>query len=154
MSYYIYKICCDDCPDFIYIGSTKAFRERKRRHKRNCYNENDQRHNNKLYSTIRENGGWDNWRMVILEECGEITFIQAKIKEEEYRVKLNGNLNSQKCHTTEEERKARDKVNKREWHVNKFNPTIECECGGKYTLHHKETHFKTKKHLEYEKNNI
>jgi hypothetical protein len=29
MSYYIYKICCDDCPDFVYVGSTKAFRQRK-----------------------------------------------------------------------------------------------------------------------------
>jgi predicted GIY-YIG superfamily endonuclease len=33
MSYYIYKICCDDCPDFVYVGSTKAFRQRKAQHK-------------------------------------------------------------------------------------------------------------------------
>jgi hypothetical protein len=33
--------------------------------------------------------------MVIIEECGEITFTQARIKEEEHRVKLNANLNSQ-----------------------------------------------------------
>jgi hypothetical protein len=29
MSYYIYKICCDDLPEFVYVGSTKAFRQRK-----------------------------------------------------------------------------------------------------------------------------
>jgi predicted GIY-YIG superfamily endonuclease len=36
MSYYIYKICCDDCPEFVYVGSTKAFRQRKSQHKQDC----------------------------------------------------------------------------------------------------------------------
>jgi hypothetical protein len=102
MSYYIYKICCDDCPDFVYVGSTKAFRQRKAQHKADCNNENSKKYNRKLYTTIRDNGGWDNWRMVIIDECGEINTIQARIKEEEWRIKLTANLNSQKCHTTEE----------------------------------------------------
>ena len=106
MSYYIYKICCDDCPDFVYVGSTKAFRQRKNQHK-DCYNNMKDR---KLYNTIRENGGWDNWRMVILEDLGEVSFTQARIKEEEHRVKLNANLNMQKCHITEEEKKERDNL--------------------------------------------
>jgi hypothetical protein len=29
MSYCIYKIVCDDLPEFIYVGSTKAFRKEK-----------------------------------------------------------------------------------------------------------------------------
>jgi hypothetical protein len=144
MSYYIYKICCDDLPEFVYVGSTKAFRERKRRHKRNSYNDNS-----KLYTTIRENGGWDNWRMVIIEECGEITFTEARIKEEEHRVKLNANLNTTRCFTTEEQKKEQDKETKKRHYLNKPNPKIICECGGKYTLHHKETHFKTIKHMNY-----
>jgi len=110
MSYYIYKICCDDCPDYVYVGSTKAFRERKHRHKLDCNNENSSKINRKLYTTIRENGGWDNWRMVIIEECGEITFTEARIKEEEHRVKLNANLNMKKCYITEEEKKERDNL--------------------------------------------
>ena len=114
MSYYIYKICCDDLPNFVYVGSTKAFRQRKRQHKSSCNNNN----NIKLYQTIRENGGWDNWRMVIIEECGEISFTQAKIKEEEHRVKLNANLNMLKCHTTEEERKEQKKENFKNWNTN------------------------------------
>ena len=104
MSYYIYKICCDDCPEFNYIGSTKAFRQRKQEHKQCCNNENSKKNNLKLYSIIRANGGWDNWRMVIIEECGEISFTQARIKEEENRVKLNANLNMKKCHLTEEQK--------------------------------------------------
>lgn len=110
MTYYIYKICCDDCPDFVYVGSTKAFRQRKAHHKHDCNNENRQSYNQKIYTTIRENGGWDNWRMVIIEDCGEISFTQARIKEEEHRMKLNANLNSQKCYVTEEQNKERDNL--------------------------------------------
>ena len=31
--YIIYKICCNDLPEYIYVGSTKAFRQRKKNHK-------------------------------------------------------------------------------------------------------------------------
>jgi|SaaInlV_125m_DNA_1040241.scaffolds.fasta_scaffold30595_2 hypothetical protein len=175
MSYYIYKICCDDCPEFVYVGSTKAFRQRKSHHKDNCNNRKDTK---KLYNTIRENGGWDNWRMVIIEDCGEISFTQARIKEEEHRVKLNANLNMLRCHRTEEHKKEYDKEyrenNKehikeydKEYYENnkeyikehhkeyneknkeKLNEKINCNCGGKYTYQNKAKHFKTNRHLEY-----
>ena len=131
MSYYIYKICCDDCPDYIYVGSTKAFRERKHRHK-----EQLKVSNTKLYTTIRENGGWDNWRMVILEECGEITLTEARIKEEEYRAKLNANLNMVKCHRTNEERKEYKRQGAKKFYqenkeivLTEQNKKVKCECG-------------------------
>ena len=170
MSYYIYKICCDDCPDFVYVGSTKAFRQRKNQHK-NCYNKE---HSQKLYTTIRENGGWDNWRMVILEECGEITFTQARIKEEEHRVKLNANLNERKCKGDKNEydkeyKKTNEKYkeNQKEYgkeyrEKNKEKITewktrkITCECGRNISLSFKARHERTLIHkkLIEEKNNI
>ena len=178
MSYYIYKICCDDLPDFVYVGSTKSFRNRKYQHKIDCYNENSKKYNRKLYSTIRENGDWDNWRMVILEELGEVSFTEARIKEEEHRVKLNGNLNSIKCHTTEEGYKAikqradkkfteknkdkkqeydkeyreknKDKI--MEWKIQR----ITCECGRTFRIDGKAEHERSLIHkkLIEEKNNI
>ena len=113
MSYYIYKISCDDLPEFVYVGSTKAFRQRKYQHKSVCYNINSKEYDKKLYNIIRENGGWDNWRMVLIEECGEISFTEARIKEEENRVKLNANLNMLRCHRTEEEVKEHNKEYKK-----------------------------------------
>jgi hypothetical protein len=101
MLYVIYKICSDDCPDFIYIGSTKNFTNRKCKHKHNCNNGCSF----KLYNKIREYGGWDNWRMVIIDEIGDVSKTQAKMKEEEWRLKLQANLNTKKCHLTEEELK-------------------------------------------------
>jgi hypothetical protein len=175
MSYYVYKICCDDLPEFVYVGSTKAFRERKRSHKSGC---NDMKDNKKLYQTIRENGGWENWRMVLIEECGEISLTQARIKEEENRVKLNANLNMIRCHRTEEERKnyyeehieelkeykkeyyennkddIKEKIKEyrknnkekiKEYKLQKFN----CECGSVINIDDKARHFKTKIHIKY-----
>jgi len=176
MTYYIYKICSDDLPDFVYVGSTKAFRQRKAQHKTECNNENRQSYNRKLYTTIRENGGWDNWRMVIIEDCGEITFTQARIKEEENRVKLNANLNSQKCHQTEEEKKERhNKESNKSYHNNKEyykeydkeyrennkeaikekrGKKITCECGRTFKICEKARHERSKIHCEFIKNNL
>lgn len=109
MPYCIYKICCDDLPDYVYVGSTKAFRQRKCSHKSDCINVNCRKYNSKIYTTIRENGGWDNWRMVIIEECGEITLTQVRIKEEEWRVKLKANMNTKPCYVTEEQKKENKK---------------------------------------------
>jgi hypothetical protein len=106
MSYIIYKICCEYIPEYIYVGSTKSFIKRKSQHKRACNNGDTK----KLYTTIRENGGWDNWRMVMIEECGEISLTQVRIKEEENRMKLNANLNMKKCHRTEEELKESKRI--------------------------------------------
>lgn len=137
MSYYIYKICCDDLPDFIYVGSTKAFRSRKCQHK---YEVNNTRKNTLLYTTIRENSGWDNFRMVCIEECDETIDSRRKVeaKEEEWRLKLKANMNTYRCHLNDVERKKqqqetvdrnRDKIKerKREAYKNRTEEQIDKE---------------------------
>tara|TARA_R110002020_G_scaffold457723_1_gene674724 strand:- start:263 stop:727 length:465 start_codon:yes stop_codon:yes gene_type:complete len=148
MSYYIYKICCDDCPDYVYVGSTKSFRQRKSQHKKDCSNENSHKYNRKLYTTIRENGDWDNWRMVIIEDIGEVHFTEARIKEEEHRVKLNANLNSHKCYVDKKEynKEYREK-NKEKIKEHKSQPII-CECGRNISLTFKARHERTLIHKE------
>jgi hypothetical protein len=101
MIYYIYKIVCNDVSitDF-YVGSTSNIRNRKCDHKSNCNNENSKKYNIKIYQTIRENGGWDNWRMVVLEEMEEgTTLLQSRMREEHYRLELQAKLNSICCGT-------------------------------------------------------
>ena len=91
----IYKIWKDD--DF-YVGSTTDLASRKSEHKSRCNNEKGKKYNYKIYQTIRENGGWDVWQITPLEEYNECqSQVQARIREEEWSVKLNANLNSQKC---------------------------------------------------------
>ena len=102
MIYTIYKLCCDDTDKF-YVGSTQNGKERKRQHR------NDSKvKQSKVYQTIREFGGWDNWRMIDLEEYTCDTKRQAEKREEEWRVQLQRQLyskpisvpclNSRKCY--------------------------------------------------------
>ena len=150
MSYVIYKIVCDDLLDYVYVGSTVAFRQRKSQHKNNCINPIRKNHNLKLYQTIRDNGGWDKWRMVIINECEKgLTKTQAHIIEEEFRVKLNGNMNIRKCYRTEEELKEYRKEYRKEWAINnKEKSKITCECGCKICKWNLTPHQKTKKHIK------
>ena len=103
-NYIIYKIYCDDCDD-VYIGSTRAFSKRKYHHKNACNNSNHKHYNIKVYQTIRENGGWDCWRMIPVEELGDVSKTQSFIKEEEWRVKLNAKLNQVRAYCTEEQKR-------------------------------------------------
>tara|TARA_R110001592_G_scaffold343358_1_gene633792 strand:+ start:1215 stop:1733 length:519 start_codon:yes stop_codon:yes gene_type:complete len=172
MSYCIYKICCNDLPEYIYVGSTKVFRQRKSHHKQKSIKGNTE----KLYTTIRENGGWDNWRMVIIEECGEISLTQARIREEENRIKLKANLNMKKCHLTEEKikehkkqyyeaNKEANKENKKEQNkqyreTNKekikeyYQQKYTCECGRNFILGCKARHLRTNVHTNFINNKI
>ncbi len=54
--------------------------------------------------------------MKIKDEGYELTFTQARIREEELRVKYNGNLNSYRAYTTEEDKKEYNKENQKEYY--------------------------------------
>ena len=106
----IYKLWHED--DF-YIGSTTDFASRKSNHKSDCNNEKTRNYNSKLYETIRSKGGWDAWQMIPLEEyrdCKNQT--EARIREEEWRVKTNANLNIIRAYRSDEVIKELSKLRK------------------------------------------
>ena len=53
----------------IYIGSTNNLQFRIRGHKSRCYKEGQKEYNKSAYKYIRENGGFENFEFIILEEC-------------------------------------------------------------------------------------
>jgi len=63
-----YRFVCND-PNIIntYVGSTLDFIKRKYKHKSSCNTENSKKYHYLIYKTIRDNGGWDNWRMLVIE---------------------------------------------------------------------------------------
>lgn len=67
---YIYKIIKNDAEndDMIYIGSSSNTYMRWALHKSRCNNPKGEYYNYKVYQYIRENGGIDEWKMVILDE--------------------------------------------------------------------------------------
>jgi predicted GIY-YIG superfamily endonuclease len=90
----IYKICCKD-PTItdIYIGHTTDLTKRKYQHKTSCCNEKNRKYNLFVYDFIRKNGGWNNWDIVMIEECNLETLQQAKLKERYWLEELKATLN-------------------------------------------------------------
>jgi len=90
----IYQIRCKN-HDVIdtYIGHTTNEKSRKGEHKYNCCNENSKSYNVHLYSFIRDNGGWENWEMIIIEEYPCNSRKEALSRENYYIHYLNSTLN-------------------------------------------------------------
>jgi len=113
--YKIYKISSDLCDKF-YIGSTRNMASRKRLHKSRS---NDVNHNSKIYKTIRENHGWENWNMGVIEVMENTTKLEAEIREEEWRMKLKATLNDRmvtRGHMTKEEYDKRYREEHKDYH--------------------------------------
>ena len=90
----IYKLYCKDTniTDF-YIGSTTSFRRRKAHHKSSCNNEKSGKYNYDVYKFIRENGGWVNWDMVLVEYYKCDTKLELEKREREVIKNLKPTLN-------------------------------------------------------------
>ena len=153
--YIIYKIYNPDC-DYVYVGSTRNISVRKKCHKSNCNNVNNPKYNYKVYKTIRENDGWENWYMIPIEVMDNVTKLNAEMREDVYRMNLNATMNSQRATrgdiTIQEYNKKYYKqyrIDNKETLSAKATQKYDCECGGKYTHKHKAEHIKTKKHQAY-----
>lgn len=90
----IYKLCCRDTTiSDIYIGHTTNFIKRKNHHKL-CIN--DDKYDRYVYKFIRDNGGWDNWTMVQLQECNCKNKREAEAVEHDWIQNLEPSLNTNK----------------------------------------------------------
>ena len=119
--YVFYKfVCNDENIKCCYVGSTANFSDRKRRHFQTCNNPNNIYYHYKIYETIRANGGWENWKMVIIGEAKEISLTQSRILEQKYIDELEEKLNTNRAYRTKEDL-AEDykKINKKKYEKNK-----------------------------------
>lgn len=173
---YIYKLCCNnpeitDC----YVGSTKNEKVRKNNHKKCCNKENDKSYNLYVYQFIRDNGGWDNWNMVRLEEFKFDERAQLNTRErywlEELKATLNKIIPTRTIKEWIEENKEqiaeqkkeyyeqnKDKIkeqrkeyweNNKEQIAEKGKIKITCECGSTFRKAEKNRHLKSKKHKDF-----
>jgi hypothetical protein len=154
----MYKIVSKDLDSkFIYVGSTTNFTKRKNNHKSNCKNENNNTYTCKLYKTIRENNGWDNFQMIKIENYPCDDKNDCLSRERYWYERYNANLNHQVPNRSNKEyykdkkvellekQKIYNKLNK-EKISKKQNKKYNCICGGKYTNCHKSHHLITLKH--------
>ena len=109
----IYKICCKDVSiNDIYVGHTTNFTQRKQGHKMCCCNENSNNYNLYVYKFIRENGGWDNWSMIQIEECNCNNKREAEMRERYWIETLKSVLNCNNPFTSKEEKEKQ----KQDWY--------------------------------------
>ena len=114
---YIYKLQCKaqngkplgvGCVEaswdkFIYIGSTVKVKNRCNRHKSVCNTATKRAHNNLVYKLIRENGGFDNWEMIVIEKKRCESFEELRKLEQAWIDKVGPILNQGKAWVSEEE---------------------------------------------------
>jgi hypothetical protein len=157
----IYKIVCNDLNiKECYVGHTTNFVQRKRDHKKHCVYENGKRYTNKLYTTIRLNGGWCNYSMVEIEKypCNDAN--EATAKEREYYEQLNSGLNTQYPNRSHREWRSnnkgelylREKIyieNNKEKINEKLCREYVCDCGRVIQHREKTRHYRCKFHTDY-----
>jgi len=148
--YIFYKIVClNDDIILCYVGSTANWKERQRTHKGDCNNENSKKYNYKIYKTIREYGGWSNFKMIQIGTREQLNKREAEQIEEEYRVELKANMNTKRCYITEEQKKEKEKQHNKKYYEDNKETLIEQKKI--YRENNKEKI--AKKEKEYKENN-
>jgi len=146
------------------IGSTTNFRGRKYEHKSCCNNVNHKEHKQPKYQYIRANGGWDEWKMIWLEDYPCKSKKELLKREDEVMLQYQNRINQLRAHTTDEEKKEQKKEYHKEYNqVNrdkrieyykehyqanreKLNEKITCNiCGCEITRNSLTRHQKTAK---------
>ena len=168
----IYKLCSKDTDiTDIYIGSTTSFRHRKINHKSDCNNEKGRNYNYDVYKFIRENGGWENWDMILIEYYKCDTKLELEKREREVIENLKPSLNRFiPTRTKKEYDKIKYEKNKEQYKeyfkdyyednkeqiLEKKKEKITCECGAIITKCQFNRHTKSIKHQGFIvlKNNI
>jgi hypothetical protein len=99
----IYKLINYDYPELVYVGSTTNFTKRKQCHKVSCLNEKNKKYNYKVYVSIREYDGWENWNMIKICDYPCNNKREAELKEDEYMTELKASMNSHRASRTQKQ---------------------------------------------------
>ena len=170
----IYKIQHEDDESLLYVGSTTNFTKRKCSHKRNCNNPNGKEFNIKLYQMIRDNGGWDCFRMIQIKEFPCNNKREAEAEEDRIMMELKANMNHQRASRSQAEwyidNRDKNLEQSKQYYIDNRDKFIErvkqnynenrdkileqkkqkmtCECGCVVNKGDISTHRKTKKHID------
>ena len=137
-----YKIYCvnSDITD-MYIGHTTNFVQRKHGHKQCCINTKSTNYNSKLYTYIRNHGGWDNWIMEIIAFHNCEDKYAARKYEQKYFEEYNSKLNTIQPFPLPKIKVIKETIKKKQLYCNTCNISFRTT-----TLY--EVHNKTNKHIE------
>ena len=112
----IYKICCLDAEiEDIYVGSTTDLVKRRSAHKAACNDPKSKKYDYHAYKFIREQGGWENWEVVLVERFQCDNSEDLFQREREVFDQLKPTLNNRRPKTTVAERKEGNREASKTW---------------------------------------
>jgi hypothetical protein len=157
----MYKLVCKDTNvSEIYVGHTTNVKKRRSHHMDNSKYINRKNYNLKVYQYIRENGGWNNWDMIIFEDypCNDI--FEATKREGYWIKELQANLNCKIAGRTKSEwqkenrenNKEKEKEKKKQYYEKikeKTKEKVICKCGCEILKCCLKKHMTTPKHFTF-----
>jgi len=141
----IYKIEHNDDESLVYVGHTTCFNKRKTAHKSSCKNENEKHYNLKVYQMIRQNGGWEMFKMIEVEKYPCNDRREAGRRENEVMKELKSSMNMRNSFLTQDEKQEYNKEYNTNYYENNKHKIQEY-----YELHKEKVKEQVK---EYKKNN-
>ena len=154
---HFYKIVCKDLNNpNMYIGHTTSFKERKSGHRKRCNNPNDKKYNFPVYKFIRDNNGFDNLDMILIETKQLNNQLEALARERELYEELRPSLNGYKTMRNDDDiresakQKCEYKKNDRKENQEKYKEIDR----NKYIKHREEAVQRAKVHYETHKDEI
>ena len=97
----IYKLEHVSNPELVYIGATTNFNSRKAQHKSRTQNVNDKEYMAYKYKMIRENGGFDMFRMIPIKNISVNSKRELEMEEEKVREEYKAKMNIYKAYTND-----------------------------------------------------
>ena len=142
----IYKIEHIENENLLYVGHTTNYEKRNCQHKSNSKNEKSRRYNSNLYQLIRENGGWEMFKMIELEKYSCNDKREEEKRENEIMKELKATMNSNNSFVTIEDMKEHNKI----YYENKKEAVKEYAIENKEKIkERKKIYYQTyKKHLK------
>ena len=167
----IYKWVCNDSSVLCeYVGHTTNWDKRKASHKERCNDKKNKKYHLKLYETMRANGGFNNWKMILIEDFTCTGKREAEQREQYHINLLVEKINTIRAFQTEEQKneqkkeilkeyrqqnKYKIKEQKKEYRQQNNDKIIEykkekivCECGIICTRGYMYKHKRTQKHIK------
>ena len=96
----IYKILHNDDDTLLYVGHTTNFTKRKALHKYRCIKKTTP-----VYKMIRDNGGWECFNMIVIQNFPCENKMEARIEEDRIMREMKASMNTLRAYTSLEEKK-------------------------------------------------
>ena len=153
----IYKIYCkDENIKDAYIGSTKDFENRRKKHIYNCTDKKNGKYHYNVYEFIRTHGGFQNWDFEELEKCNECNrFHKERYYIENLEQSLNKNIPTRshkeyaQYYYLNNKERENNRCRKYYQEITKIRKSkkITCYCGSTIQVGSLQYHLQSKKHV-------